>query len=227
MSWCQDELPDIVDSSELLRSCQSLLGSIGVTGMSHLRTDLMGSYHLQATYPKRWLSFYSDNELHEIDPVISMGQRQPNLVGWSSKECNPEDEEFFNLAHSFGVPANGAAVTFGSRIGISAFSLASDVSSNEWARTFEAHNSELNLIAMAYCIKASQLNAKVRLTPREKEVLLWAARGKTSWETSKLLDLSEGTINQYLRGAMRKLNATNRVHCVAKAVDLGLLKEFD
>ena len=51
----------------------------------------------------------------------------------------------------------------------------------------------------------------MHLTPREKEVLLWAARGKTSWETAKLLGLSEATVNQHLRNTMAKLDASNRV----------------
>lgn len=53
------------------------------------------------------------------------------------------------------------------------------------------------------------------LTPREKEVLLWAARGKTSWEIGMLLNLTEKTVKFYLANARKKLKVQNTTHAVA------------
>jgi LuxR family quorum sensing-dependent transcriptional regulator len=62
------------------------------------------------------------------------------------------------------------------------------------------------------------------LTPREREILRWAADGKTAWETSVILDLSERTVKFHLIEASRKLNAVNRTSAVAKALARGLIK---
>jgi DNA-binding CsgD family transcriptional regulator len=55
------------------------------------------------------------------------------------------------------------------------------------------------------------------LSQREIECLRWAAAGKTSEETAIILSLSGSTINTYLKSAMRKLNAYNRVQAVVQA----------
>ncbi|MFP7675522.1 helix-turn-helix transcriptional regulator [Marivita sp. S0852] len=62
------------------------------------------------------------------------------------------------------------------------------------------------------------------LTPREKEVLQWAARGKTSWETAVLLDLSEKTVKFYLSNARKRLAVQNKTHAVAMCVSEGAFK---
>lgn len=64
---------------------------------------------------------------------------------------------------------------------------------------------------------------KTGLTDREKECLFWAAEGKTSWETAKILQISKRTIIFHLQNATRKLNAVNRQNAIARAVVLGLV----
>ena len=56
------------------------------------------------------------------------------------------------------------------------------------------------------------------LTARECECLQWTANGKTAWEISKILMLSESTITFHLKNAIIKMEVNNRPHAVAKAV---------
>ena len=65
--------------------------------------------------------------------------------------------------------------------------------------------------------------AFAKLSEREKECLRWAAEGKSSWETSMILNISERTVNHHIHNAKIKLSATNRVQAVAKAVLYQLL----
>lgn len=69
----------------------------------------------------------------------------------------------------------------------------------------------------------SEVDDTPYLTPREREVLLWAARGKSAWETAQLLGLSEKTIKFYLRNASSRLNTKNKTHAVATSLILGLI----
>lgn len=62
------------------------------------------------------------------------------------------------------------------------------------------------------------------LAPREKEVLLWAAQGKSAWETAQMLNLSEKTIKFYIRNACSRLKVQNKTHAVAVCVSAGLFR---
>lgn len=61
------------------------------------------------------------------------------------------------------------------------------------------------------------------LTPREYEVLRHTAAGRTNPEIAEQLGLTRHTVTGYLRNAMRKLHARNRIELVAKATQSGLL----
>ncbi len=72
---------------------------------------------------------------------------------------------------------------------------------------------------------AAEAEPSHQLSARERECLTWTAEGKTSEEIAIILELSVHTVNHYLTSAARKLNAVNRLHAVARAMRLGLLKE--
>jgi DNA-binding CsgD family transcriptional regulator len=63
-----------------------------------------------------------------------------------------------------------------------------------------------------------------QITPRETEVLMWAARGKTSWEIATLLSISEDTARQHVKSVCRKFGVSNKTHAVAYAISEGLIK---
>ncbi|MFI6579504.1 LuxR C-terminal-related transcriptional regulator [Embleya sp. NPDC050493] len=58
---------------------------------------------------------------------------------------------------------------------------------------------------------------RVRLTPRETDVLALVAVGRTNAEVGQALGLGAETVKSYLRAAMRKLGAHNRVEAVVAA----------
>jgi LuxR family quorum sensing-dependent transcriptional regulator len=62
-----------------------------------------------------------------------------------------------------------------------------------------------------------------RLAPREIECLKWTAAGKSTWDISEILGLSERTVRQYIDGASRKLGAVNRPQAVAEALRHSLI----
>jgi len=61
------------------------------------------------------------------------------------------------------------------------------------------------------------------LSIRDRECLLWAAQGKTAWETATILSVSESSIKKHLAGAAAKLGARNRTQAVASAIARDLL----
>jgi DNA-binding CsgD family transcriptional regulator len=59
-----------------------------------------------------------------------------------------------------------------------------------------------------------------QLTPREREILAWAARGKTNHEIAAALYISPGTIHKHLDNIYTKLDVPNRTAAVSRAYGL-------
>lgn len=59
---------------------------------------------------------------------------------------------------------------------------------------------------------------------REKEVLAWLKKGKSSWDIAVILGISERTVNYHVKNIMQKLNAVSRTHAVAVAMEQGLIE---
>ncbi|MBI1196696.1 MAG: hypothetical protein GC203_02410 [Phenylobacterium sp.] len=64
---------------------------------------------------------------------------------------------------------------------------------------------------------------EVRLTARERDVAAWVAEGKSDWEISVILGVSESTVRFHMDNARRKLGAVNRVQAVARLAAARLL----
>jgi DNA-binding response OmpR family regulator/DNA-binding CsgD family transcriptional regulator len=64
----------------------------------------------------------------------------------------------------------------------------------------------------------SALRAKLTLTQREAEVLLWVARGKSNRDIAEILTLSPRTVNKHLEQIYAKLGVENRTSAAALAM---------
>lgn len=61
------------------------------------------------------------------------------------------------------------------------------------------------------------------LTAREIEILKWVKEGKTNWEISQITNISVATVKFHLANILKKLDAVNRGHAVAKALETKIL----
>jgi DNA-binding CsgD family transcriptional regulator len=65
------------------------------------------------------------------------------------------------------------------------------------------------------------------LSPRERECLLWAARGKTYNDIGAILGIAYGTVKTNLDIARYKLNCMTLAHATATAVARGIFTLAD
>lgn len=63
-----------------------------------------------------------------------------------------------------------------------------------------------------------------RLSNRERECLVWTARGKTVEDVAVILDISADTVRVYMKRIIAKLQASNKTHAAAKALALGMIE---
>lgn len=62
-----------------------------------------------------------------------------------------------------------------------------------------------------------------RLTRRENEVVYWLYLGKSNWEISRILGVSEPTIKTHIANILKKLNVRNRGQAIVRAMEVGIL----
>ena len=72
-------------------------------------------------------------------------------------------------------------------------------------------------------VQAPQTGEQVCLTPREMEVLNWAAAGKTAWEMGVIIGISQRTVKYYLANCYRKLGVSNRTQAIMTAMQANIL----
>jgi DNA-binding CsgD family transcriptional regulator len=64
----------------------------------------------------------------------------------------------------------------------------------------------------------------VNLTPRELDILMWMAEGKSDWEIGVILKVSKHFVDKIARQLRTKMNATNRTQTVATAFRYNLIR---
>ncbi|MET0137127.1 MAG: response regulator [Sphingobium sp.] len=67
-------------------------------------------------------------------------------------------------------------------------------------------------------MEAQMLQQELGLTPREADVLLWTARGKSNKDMSEILNISSRTVNKHLDHIFTKLGVENRAAATAVAM---------
>ncbi|OYW78592.1 MAG: hypothetical protein B7Z26_09530, partial [Asticcacaulis sp. 32-58-5] len=180
-------------------------------------------------YPEDWQKFYEEKGIARIDPVLRAAATHHWGFLWSDLEKHQTLEKsqikLMRLAEDAGLN-NGIGIPFkGSRAQIAGVALATR------ERT-DACVKNLDLIS-AYCTQfyAAYKRLFTRpasatftvLTPKEEEVLLWVAAGKTDEDIASILTISRNTVDTHMRHIFRKLDVTNRVQAVVKAVMAGII----
>ena len=81
----------------------------------------------------------------------------------------------------------------------------------------------LHMVLSGITKEKSHEKLDASLSAREKEVLDWLKEGKTSWEISTILNISERTVNFHVTNILQKLQVVNRAQAVAVAIRSGLV----
>jgi len=76
----------------------------------------------------------------------------------------------------------------------------------------------------AQTVVASELN---KLSPREREILTFLARGQSNKEIARKLELAESTVKIHVQNVLRKLNLTSRVQAAVFAVEQGIVQDSE
>jgi len=188
-------------------------------------------------YPSDWRDHYFEQDYLPKDPTVAYCTQNILPLEWHSLsetlDKKKTETQIMHEASDFGLK-DGVSMpvhTPNGEFGIFSCTIDQD---NKAANNHIEHASMYVQLMATHVHEAVRnafgLNAaakdSIQLTKREKECLRWAAEGKTAWETSQILKVSERTVNYHLTNTNQKLNVSNRQHAVAKAVFNGIISPY-
>jgi LuxR family quorum sensing-dependent transcriptional regulator len=194
------------------------------TPISHQKNHVM-----LCDWPVEWLQRYVAQNHVDHDPVVGHMKNLQEPFHWRESATR-------SLVDRDSIRVMGDAAEFKLREWL-AFPLVTldgtIVMVSLGGEAVELSNAEFNMISLAstYAIgRAMQLQTvqartidHIELTRREIECLQWAAVGKSEWEMSQIMGISEHTSEKHLLSAKNKLGAVNRVQAVAEAIRRGFI----
>jgi DNA-binding CsgD family transcriptional regulator len=190
-----------------------------------------GDNVLITTYHKDWVERYQEQNYKYIDPIVTAGIRSLLPMDWAAVPADTNElRAFFGEARELGVGSSGLSISVRGQFGdCSLFSVNSSEIGRNWQLQRNEIISDLTYFAhLFHSIVSERLNLNEqfdmpKLAPREQDVLRWAARGKTAWETGRILNISEKTVAFYLSNATTKLGVASKTEAVATAISRRLL----
>ena len=239
-------IEDFVGESERVenpdRLFASFAGKVSQLGFSqvsylHFRLDpATGRDHIcRTTYPEPWVARYREQDYIRVDPVIAGGMGTTLPLGWDGAKgmsrLSAKQRRMFEEAGEFGLKSGVTIPVHGVGGEFATVHIGSPLSDAEFEEAWSAHRHLIHVMSI-YLHTGSARHQhcrprpteRVNLSERERECLAWMANGKTNWEISEILDLSEKTVDGYLDNVKRKLGVYTKTQAVVKAIMQGLIR---
>lgn len=234
-------LEDHAERAEILSEFESLLVHLnfefyGIFGKLELGTDhLKGA--IAGHWPKDWIETYSKKKFAAVDPtfryltVSSQGYRWANTLKFFAKDPNHRKmARMMAEAARFGIEDGYTFPVFG-RSGLTGFlCVAGQVQSFSETEIALLDAVSKKILEKLQALKKPDVRDSdigtqntTSITRRELQTLKYIAEGMTSNDISKLMEISNHTVDWYMNGLQEKLNARNRQHAVAIALRTGLI----
>ncbi|PCJ95220.1 MAG: LuxR family transcriptional regulator [Zetaproteobacteria bacterium] len=186
-------------------------------------------------YPDDWLSHYFENDFDRFDPVLTYGRQNLGTFSWDEMEGKMSMTKKQKVCLNLGSEAKLFNGTFTPLWGPHRFA---GVSLASTEKTDACHyDAKTRDIITAYCnhfylvFQRLQQVTKIKneeydnlfLSFLEKEVLTWAAQGKSDNDIADIMTISSFTVNYHFRNIFKKLKSNNRIVAISKAISLGLI----
>lgn len=202
--------------------------AVAVLGKADNEQNVFREHTVNISFPGEYFTEYSTKSYFQIDRVVQENFRGYDLQTWSIARKNLfRKKEITSLGMDFGMRE---CCTHGSKPIIGRSHGSMFCFTGPFMEGTPRHRAVLNVLTphlhMAlsnlYC-NISKLKKNVILSRREKEVIDWLKQGKSSWEISAVLKISERTVNFHVANIMQKLGVVNRAQAVAVAARYGLI----
>lgn len=214
----------------------AFLKSINIDNFIYLDFLVPHHYYLDKSspytnYPSVVISSYIENGLYSVDPIMQLIEdtdreylvpRDVITDIKKTRELTSSEKIYFQALKDIEFDT-GITIKFQEppcALGINSFTEDTEEiylkNKEEIIKKFNQYRTEL--------LNISIKKPRVILTEKERECLDWIAQGKTVWEISKIMDLSERSINLHINSFIKKIGAESRTHAVAIAIEQKIIK---
>lgn len=228
------QVNDCKDFASLNRLCLRFASKFGAKAIAyhHLppigAKDPVGINMICVGFPPELVDRFEKGNLVKIDPTIQQVLFGTKAQWWQETErpsrISREEREYLEYAASK-VSGGLHLPVFGPN-GRNGY-----VSMGFGSQRPDLDESELSYLQSCcqfahqqYCyLLLVELPRTARLSPREKEILTWVAKGKSNGVIAEILEITESTVITYLERAFNKLGVDNRVTATLRASSIGEL----
>lgn len=230
-----DQIEALNEISSVLEYARDVFVEHGAVRMSYHVTPLFDEPASLSTavyshgFTSEWLKLYESEDFRIADPIPGRVMQHGAMMTWleamDAAANSPAQEQYFAAMREHGL-VNGAGVPlFGPRGRDAYVGFDFDKPIIEVPPQIVG---TLRSMAQAghqrVCILLDQADPLPTLSEREVEVLTWTARGKSITSIATILDLSPDTVKTYSKRIYAKLEVSDRVGAVVKALRMGIVK---
>lgn len=217
---------------ELLSDCCRAVGIRFFALVHHVNFGLERAPAIRLhNYPSSWQRWFDENQLGRSDPVHRASQLICCGFPWSIVSevihLTSIDRSIFAQARVVGIGDGYTIPTNvpGEFTGSCSFAMAP-------GEAFTREHEAVAQVIGGFAFQAARRITRIReawpaierpLTERQRDCVLWSTRGKTDWETGKILGISKGTVIQHLANARERYDVHSKTALSVRALNDGVI----
>lgn len=185
---------------------------------------------LATSYPEEWMKHYVANDYLDIDAVVIGCKKIRTPFFWKDlekdKTMSEESLSVLNMGAEAGVKDGIAIPLLGLGSELTAIGLARSNEEKSNDRDYKTL-AETNLISNFFHQKFRSLlidKHQYYISDKERDILSWAAEGKTDQEIAVLMNIGHRTVRFHWSRIFTKLETNGRIPSVTKSIALGLIE---
>ena len=175
-------------------------------------------------YPEEWANWFDEQRLGMTDPVHRASRRSMAGFLWRDMKPlageRPDDDIILAEARRHGI-GDGLTVPAhlpGEANGSVSFAWKPGIAANRDALQFARMIGGPAFETARLLANPGLSRIGPRLTDRQRECLIWAAKGKPIWKIARRLSLSPDTVREHLRNARQRYEANGGIMLTVRAL---------
>lgn len=219
---------DLVDLFPFIQVICPFDYACGILGYSE-KEHIIVKDKFNFSYPVEFLKGYNSRDYFQVDTVVKENFATYKLQCWDIHRKRPsQPEHLISFAANFNMKSGFAhgSGPFGRGKYGSLFSFANVSNKKTDKRTETILEILIPHLHLAFSQVGDQKqidSIPIMISKRERDVLDWMKQGKSSWDISVILGISQSTVNFHIYNIMRKIGTSNRPQTIAVAARMGLI----
>ena len=174
-------------------------------------------------YPDEWQQRYHDKNYFDKDITVIHCRQKSTPIIWPTKNktISNTNKKIFSESAEFGINSGVSLPFHANNEEHGALATSTPLSYLKSRLTSSKNLFSLQVLGSTlfdYHRSKIKKNNFIKLTEREKECLKWVAAGKTSWEISKIIGVSERTVTFHIQNSSTKMNTQSRTNAAVIAI---------